>query len=248
MTYYSRSLLHTRCVVGPSCLDDLWSWGAGLVVLVTVIRGWAVAALVLANVDDHAGGGGRGRVELILLPWESRVMRLVSYTIKLCYCTWTQWSKLFCETCTLLQINLTPTPDPDPFNSNYREIQSGWGGFERSSSRVVLNLNMTLTCDWPVQQTQQHNTDASEAFDGVNQCLTEENPNLWSGLVFMVYMVHQSMFVKWSNTRSGVGQGTTLSLPSSIWMNCQSCWTVVHYRSPDVCRWFGGSLSIKHWH
>lgn len=68
MNYYSRSLLDTGRVVGPSRLDDLWSWWAGLVVLVAVVGGRAVAALILADVNDHAGGCGRGGVELVLLP------------------------------------------------------------------------------------------------------------------------------------------------------------------------------------
>lgn len=63
-----RSLLDSRRVVGASRLDDLRPLGAGLVVLVAVVRGRAVAMLVLAHVDDHAGGGGRGSVELVLLP------------------------------------------------------------------------------------------------------------------------------------------------------------------------------------
>lgn len=48
---------------------------AGLVVLVAVIGGRAVAALVLADVDNHARGGGRGRVELVLLPCDSHKTR-----------------------------------------------------------------------------------------------------------------------------------------------------------------------------
>ena len=62
------SLLDAGRVVGASRLDDLRPRWAGLVVLVAVVRGRAVATLVLADVDDHAGGGGRGGVELILLP------------------------------------------------------------------------------------------------------------------------------------------------------------------------------------
>lgn len=68
-----RSLLDSGREVGASRLDDLGPRGAGLVVLVAVVRGGAAvtagaAVLVLAHVHDHAGGGGRGRVELVLLP------------------------------------------------------------------------------------------------------------------------------------------------------------------------------------
>lgn len=65
------SLLNSGRVVGASCLDDLWPRGAGLVVLVAVVGGGAVTTLVLTDVDNHARGGGRGRVELVLLPWDS---------------------------------------------------------------------------------------------------------------------------------------------------------------------------------
>lgn len=65
---YHGSLLDARRVVGASRLDDLRPLGTGLVVLVAVVGGRAVAALILAHVDDHAGGGGRGSVELVLLP------------------------------------------------------------------------------------------------------------------------------------------------------------------------------------
>lgn len=70
-TFRRSSLLDSGRVVRASRLDDLWPRGAGLVVLVTVIGGGAVAALVLTDVDNHTRGGGRGRVELVLLPWDS---------------------------------------------------------------------------------------------------------------------------------------------------------------------------------
>lgn len=67
-TFRRRSLLDSGRVVGASRLDDLWPRGAGLVVLVAVVGSGAVAVLVLTDVDNHARGGGRGRVELVLLP------------------------------------------------------------------------------------------------------------------------------------------------------------------------------------
>lgn len=63
-----HSLLDPGCVVRASRLDDLWSWGARLFILVAVIRGRAVAALILTDMDDHTGRSGCGGVELILLP------------------------------------------------------------------------------------------------------------------------------------------------------------------------------------
>lgn len=68
---FRRSLLDSGGVVGTSRLDDLGPRLAGLVILVAVVGGRAVATLVLADVDHHAGGGGRGSVELVLVPWES---------------------------------------------------------------------------------------------------------------------------------------------------------------------------------
>lgn len=64
-----RSLLDAGRVVGASGLDDFRARRAGLVVVVAVVGARAVAALVLTNVNDHAGGGGRGSVELILVAW-----------------------------------------------------------------------------------------------------------------------------------------------------------------------------------
>lgn len=64
----SRSLLDSGRVVGASRLDDLRPSGGGLIIVVAVIGGRAVPVLVLADVDDHAGGGGRGGVELVRLP------------------------------------------------------------------------------------------------------------------------------------------------------------------------------------
>lgn len=64
-----RSLLNSRCVVRPSSLDDLWSWGSGLVIQVAVIRGRAVTAIIVADMDNHAGSGGCCSVKLILFPW-----------------------------------------------------------------------------------------------------------------------------------------------------------------------------------
>lgn len=29
--------------------------------------------LILTDMDNHAGGGGRGSVELVLVPWESHI-------------------------------------------------------------------------------------------------------------------------------------------------------------------------------
>lgn len=63
------SLLHPGAVVRTPRLDDFGTRGAGLVVLVAVVGGRAVAAaLVVADVYDHAGGGGGGSVELVLVP------------------------------------------------------------------------------------------------------------------------------------------------------------------------------------
>lgn len=64
-----RSLLNSRCVVRPSSLNDLWSWWAGLVILVAVIGCWAVTAFVVAHMDDHAGSGWCCCVKLVLPPW-----------------------------------------------------------------------------------------------------------------------------------------------------------------------------------
>lgn len=49
-------------VVGPAGLDDFGFGFLGLVLQVVLL-------VALAHVDDHAGGGGRGRVQLVLLSW-----------------------------------------------------------------------------------------------------------------------------------------------------------------------------------
>lgn len=91
-----RSLLDSGCVVRASCLDDLRPRSAGLVILVAVVRGGTVAALVLTDMDDYAGGGGRGRVKLVLLPWEPHKEEWWVYVLQCsynCFPLWSQMSK-----------------------------------------------------------------------------------------------------------------------------------------------------------
>lgn len=78
---YRRSLLDAGRVVWASRLDDLWTRWAGLVIVVAVVGARAVAMLILAHMDDYAGGGGRGSVELILFSWETHTHNDVTVQI-----------------------------------------------------------------------------------------------------------------------------------------------------------------------
>lgn len=67
-TLCRRSLLDPGSVIGAPCLNDLRPRVARHVILVTVVGDRIADLLILADVDHHAGSGGGGSVEFILLP------------------------------------------------------------------------------------------------------------------------------------------------------------------------------------
>lgn len=70
-----HSLLDPGRVIGAARLNDLGPRGASLVLLVAVAGDRVADLLILADMHDHARGGGGGSMKFILLPCESQKNR-----------------------------------------------------------------------------------------------------------------------------------------------------------------------------